>query len=728
VISIKTINYAILSKDAQDSLRMCRHNYFKKMAEQNAHIRIFTIRNKKFCSTTGKYPHKILQLIHDVWMSRFNNIFENRNYFVISARPYKKGFSSDEKLVVSTMGHLKKLVAITYDMLADYNPEVLRHDEISPLLSFWARLVIFQDIPISEVSNINSAISSSNLEFLKDGSIQLPNKIIKVLNIGIWGESCDFNVLNEILRINSEAIIYHSLKGRSKMSAMNTTKFIKSLPSQMRQAYLSFDSGKAVSQYEEFIQIIKNDEASLYEYQLTIFVESDTHQKCLETVNQIKRIFYKQGINPIQAVQTVKYLYLSMLPSNEQQIYPAKLLSSIIAYWLQFSGDAKGLARSSWGEGAIREFETANRERYALQLHVSEMKKAVAHSVTFGKTGKGKTLLWQHLIGGAIRLGVKGFILDRLDGTKIFTNAVGGQYVTLNNKLNPFVCDDTPENRTFIYQLLMIMGNCDDSASREQLCYVLNGIFAIPKSVRVLNDIVSDIVPEGDLKRELSLWTGDNPFSCWFNGINIHKEACDSLDLSNSYLVTFDMTKIQENPIVSACVTFYIMQRIKQEVNNGIPHIVFIDEAAPQLRSRLFRENVHVMFNEHRKKEGSINIAFQDGKSLIDSGIETTVNEQCATKFFFTNKEANKKNFSKLNLTEYEWSYIKEELPISPSLKRSVLVKKENESVILNIDMAGMGELLKIYSSGGDDVKLSDELRQTYGQDRWVKEYLVRTS
>ena len=56
------------------------------------------------------------------------------------------------------------------------------------------------------------------------------------------------------------------------------------------------------------------------------------------------------------------------------------------------------------------------------------------------------------------------------------------------------------------------------------------------------------------------------------------------------------------------------------------------------------------------------------------------------------------------------------------------MVKKEDETVILNSDKSGMGELIKLFSSDGDNAKLAEDLKRQYGDDLWVKEYLVRAT
>ena len=64
-------------------------------------------------------------------------------------------------------------------------------------------------------------------------------------------------------------------------------------------------------------------------------------------------------------------------------------------------------------------------------------------------------------------------------------------------------------------------------------------------------------------------------------------------------------------------------------------------------------------------------------------------------------------------------------MPISPELERSVLVKRDDESIILNTDMSGDKEIIRLYSSERDDVNLVKDLKKTHGEF-WVKEYLAR--
>jgi len=192
------------------------------------------------------------------------------------------------------------------------------------------------------------------------------------------------------------------------------------------------------------------------------------------------------------------------------------------------------------------------------------------------------------------------------------------------------------------------------------------------------------------------------------------------LDLNKNRLTAFEMTKIQENPQVAAAVTTYIMHKIRSIGTDACPHLIFIDETQPMMEDQVFAKQVGVLLKEHRKLRGSVNVCFQDVNA-----INSVILEQCQTRFLFPNASANKEQYAKFELTDFEWDYIKGFTRISKDLKYSVLLKKPNESVILNIDLTPLGNLLQLYRSGAEPVKIVRELQQQWGMTEWIDQYLT---
>ena len=125
---------------------------------------------------------------------------------------------------------------------------------------------------------------------------------------------------------------------------------------------------------------------------------------------------------------------------------------------------------------------------------------------------------------------------------------------------------------------------------------------------------------------------------------------------------------------------------------------------------------------EHRKLRGSVNLSFQDAKTIQESPISNIIIEQCPTKFLFPNISANEEDYSIFKLSPYEWSYIKGKTQHKKS--HTVLMKRDDYSVILDLDMLSMGSLLNLYSSNIDDVKKVINLKSEYGGQQWLGKYL----
>ena len=218
--------------------------------------------------------------------------------------------------------------------------------------------------------------------------------------------------------------------------------------------------------------------------------------------------------------------------------------------------------------------------------------------------------------------------------------------------------------------------------------------------------------------RGLKKWAFDPSASRWFNGQN-NLGAFDALDLNANRLTAFEMTEIQKNAKTSAAVITYLMHRIRALSKEAYPHMIFIDETQPMMEDPVFAKYVGVLLKEHRKLSGSISVCFQDVNA-----VNSVILEQCQTRFLFPNASASKEAYAKFELTDFEWDYIKGFSRISRELKRSVLVKKPGESVILNIDMSPLGNLLQLYRSGSEPVKIVRELQQQWGMKDWVSKYL----
>ena len=131
---------------------------------------------------------------------------------------------------------------------------------------------------------------------------------------------------------------------------------------------------------------------------------------------------------------------------------------------------------------------------------------------------------------------------------------------------------------------------------------------------------------------------------------DIFNEESDTLDL-NSRLTTFDFTEILQDEILAPAVISYILHRINNiTVSGGNPSLIMIDETAPMLENKMFRDKFIVGLQEGRKNRQAYMVAFQRANVIDKLGIGDVVRGQAQTVLFFRNPSADISDYEKWNL------------------------------------------------------------------------------
>jgi type IV secretion system protein VirB4 len=630
-IALRGLDVAGLTSSELDAMLIRRKAWFEKVAEAGLFAKIITTRESVSYALDAEYQNPVLQAIHDEWTAQFECVYVNRDYIVVTA-------SKDDR---NASRALREAVKDACDSLAQYGPELLDNgsDAYSPLLSFWAALVNgFPYAVGSFVDKLSERLVATTVEFEVDHAgdgkpVRVPGLIryedgartlySMVLSLSEWGEESSGAILRDLLRLDGRVTVLQFIRGVPKTAATAKMAFNE------RQALLFFKNPFTSRDFTEATENIQGDRASLLEHQLAVFVTAETREELDKLITAARRIFLSYGIKPAIEGAAAEWLWRCRLPGFDSFVRTSNLLSFNLAHLCTFQREPAGLERCDWGTGALRVFKTATGSPYSLQLHVHDRDEAIAHSATIAPSEGGKTTLWQHLIGGALRhRNLRAYIFDRFSGTSIFTQATGGVYINLADgatPLNPLQVDDTPENRLFLHQFLLQLAGVTDDASREIVTRGVDAIFGVPKGRRTLNSVLQTGFDTGSaVKRGLQKWTGDSPYAVWFNGDH------DSLELAGPRLVSFEMTEVQKEPLLAAAMVTYIMHRIRQVVRNqALPHLIFIDETAPMLEDAVFRGYVETLFREHRKLRGSINVCFQDAGALLKSPIAETLLNNC---------------------------------------------------------------------------------------------------
>jgi type IV secretion system protein VirB4 len=196
----------------------------------------------------------------------------------------------------------------------------------------------------------------------------------------------------------------------------------------------------------------------------------------------------------------------------------------------------------------------------------------------------------------------------------------------------------------------------------------------------------------------------------------------DSLgSVLDSFMVGINMNEALSDPVLAPPIIAHISNAISKVASRSASGFnIFIDEGANLLQNDGFKSVVQVMFREYRKLNGVVGMAFQDPEALAKTGIADAVLQNVSTMFFFPNAMAGPDTYTPYNLNAEQLEFINKG---SEGRGREVLVVKRDpatgweESVILNIDLAPLGDAVRFYRAGTDAIQQMEALQQQWGEE-----------
>ena len=698
-----------------------RTQLFNQIRDPNVVLRFYMIRDAVDENTNYEFDQPVLQQIYNKWKSQGLRIFTNNYYIVLSVN----GANAREKL--NQYGNYIETI------LSAYRPTVLRNDAPNNMAKFFGRILspITKPSPIVCDQRIGEVSTVDDVEFLKNGIVRYigagRQSFAAMISFKMSPDYLDEDFFNSVSTIQTEMIC---MNGFNIMGSADVEKAIM-----QRRATTEKDETSAVEQISAAQSAMDENisgNQSLVNYYPLFVIFGATVEDLQKYVDEFNKIAASFGVSPIVETFAAKVSWFAQIPGFDTFPRSFKMLSRTAAISIPMSSTPRGITNSDWGPGPLVIFLTAQGTPYQFQFHVSDKPAAVAHTLTIGPTGGGKTTLFSFLISQSLRHPrLKAFFFDRNKGAEIFTLAVGGKYITMHGKekdqdafqthLNPLKMPDTAENRAFLRRwFAMITGQSDANSADEIARAVSVNFDYLQEKDRLLKNLwQSCFSSAGKMRPELKKWIDPLQYGDIFN------EDSDTLDL-NSRLTTFDFTEILQDEVLAPAVISYILHRINNiTVSGGNPSLIMIDETAPMLENKMFRDNFITGLQEGRKNRQAYMVAFQRANVLDKLGIGDVVRGQAQTVLFFRNPAADVNDYAHWNLNPLEMAFIQGKA--YPNLKRAVLLSRpvNGESVILNTELGGLGNMLKLFESGRSSVLLAEELYKQYGNN-FVAEYLKK--
>lgn len=461
------------------------------------------------------------------------------------------------------------------------------------------------------------------------------------------------------------------------------------------------------------------------DHQASFMVFGDDPAALADNLSKARAMLADSGLVVAREDLALEAAFWAQFPGNfSRRARPAAINSRNFAALAPFHTYPSGRASGNhWGE-AVALLRTSAGSPFYFNFHVGD----VGHTFICGPSGSGKTVVQNFMLAQLEKLGAQQVFIDKDRGAEIFVRACGGTYLVLRNG-HPTGCaplkglEFTPTNRVFLAQLVKTMvtppGGVLSVQDERLIEEGLEALAPMPPAQRSFSALRALLGQrdEGGIGARLEKWRRGGPL-----GWALDNDA-DDLDLGARF-IGFDMTHVLDNPEIRTPVMMYLFHRL-QALVDGRRLVVDIDEFWKALGDEAFRGLAQDGLKTYRKQNAFMVFGTQSPADVLRSDIAHTIVEMCATKIFLPNPYGAARDYvDGFGLTQEEFRLIREEL--SPESRR-FLVKQGHNSVVVELDLAGLDDELAVLSGRAGTVELLDRVRVRHGDDpaQWLPPFQV---
>lgn len=745
-----TIHFSGLSMETADQSELNdrqaqRAHVFRTITSPDIWLYYHFVRRRDYTYLDGEFESEFAAQLDQAWGDRLreNCSFRNDHYITLCAKPrasvVKKKFGRETATIskqayAEALQRLRESANLALSSLSEYQPRIVRvsddmlSSEALSLFSFFATGDWRAIAPPR--MNLSKAIATKRISFGREtvemrGVTDSDTRYAAILGLREYPGILTARTLEELNGVSAEFVLTQTFAPEPNDKALNAIK------KQQARMYTAEDSAVSLT---EMLDHAKDEVASqrmtFGQHHISLTVYSDTPKGITHDLGLVRSICANAGLTVAREDTNIEPAFWAMAPGNF--VYAKGRVAMInndnLGAFIALGSPQEGEVSSKWGP-AITMFPTTAMTPYKFNFHVED----VGNTVVFGPTGAGKTALLCFLIAQADRVRPRIIVMDKDRGAEILIRAIGGEYATLNPGqeagLNPFLIDDGPEyedeTRAFLtdWVAALLFGDQADQISPSQKAALTNGVNElrdVPPGDRRL-DLLQQVLgggPDGpDLLDRLKKWIGNGDKAWAFNSLEDR--------FSNMFerrVMGIDLTKILEDKQTSSAWMLYLFNRIEHALRDGLPTLIVLDEAWRILGDGLFASRIQNWMKVIRKLNGAVIFATQEPEDPLATAVGKTVIQQSPTQILLRNPRADEKAYCEgLRISEYELTLIR----TLPKAGRHLMIRRDNNSVLVSFDMTGMPEFIDVLSSRAETVLEMDRLRESEG-DAWLAEFMTR--
>jgi type IV secretion system protein VirB4 len=496
---------------------------------------------------------------------------------------------------------------------------------------------------------------------------------------------------------------------------------------------------------ETAIDQISGNEIVMGDHHFSLLIQGEPFEGVKEAENQprlrelntniawAKTVLGDTGMTVAREDLAIEAAFWAQLPGNftyRPRLSPitSRNLAAMAPYHNYPVGRATG---NHWGDAMVVLISNA-KSNYYFSLHASDpkdptggSKKDVAHTYLCGPTGSGKTVLFGFMVTMLRKQNVTQAIFDNDYGLEILIRALGGRYLTIQNKqptgFNPLQLEPTTNNVEFMRLWLQRLAYRAEKPLTERelknLRQALDGTLVLEHKYRRLSRLIEFLDvrdPEGLFAR-LSKWAESTAGEyAW-----VFDNETDSITdlMGQTATIGFDSTDFLKNPVTCAPITMYLFHLV-QTLMDGRRMLCWMDEFSRSITDSAFQEFAKDGLERARKKNAGFIFVTQSPSSVLQSPIARTIVEQTATQIFMPNEKAREEDYiDGFGLSEREYLLLKQE--IEPG-SRQFLIKQGHASVVCELDLKGFDFELDVISGRVQNIGIVRKLIAEFGEEPTV--------
>ncbi|MDQ1817820.1 transporter [Massilia sp. CCM 9210] len=693
-------------------------------------------------STKYEFSFEWLKDMSQKYMEQFlkEPSFENDFYLTFVLKPGKNDDLEDcikelEEIQIRVMQSLRPYEPVT---LTSYRYESNLFSEISEFLAylyngFWERIPC-TSLPLHQTIQSSSLYHGFTLLETRfpDGG----RRFSALYDLKDFPEPTKKGMLNPLLSLPFPFLVNCSL---TLLTSAESLKMIGNALNKMGSA-----GDLASDQHEDMEagrQAVASGSVYFGEFHLGVMVHGASEKEAENRGATMRTTMSSLcGTQVVPATLSAPSTFYAMFPGNAKE-RPRPMPKNTRNFSGMFSMNTFSSGKqfgNPIGDGsAILPLKTSAKGVYHFNCHYTlpdkdfKGEKIPGHVLMIGATGVGKTTAQTTLLAFLERFDYMLFGIDKDGSMRGLTEGVGGTYFNLRagepTGLNPFQLDDTPMNRSFLYDLVGACGRRDgkehSSEDIKDIKQAVDSVFELPFEVRRFGILLQNIPDRGEdcLVRRLANWCYDETDGQYAYALD---NPTNAFEWSNLRRVAFDVTDFLKkgHPATEPILSYLLHLKSLMKKQGGLMCTV-VEEFWLPLQYPTTAEQILDILKVGRRRDEFIMLVSQSPEDAIKSPLLPDILQQTPTKIYLANPDAEYTNaegggYVRLNVSTKEFSKIR----ALGKYDYKFLVKQGSQANIVKLDMSAVLDYIPVLAMAQEDFKYLDAAKAEVGNhpDAWV--------